>query len=181
VPRKLAIGTGATGETGPLLLHCQREVRSRARTSSAMRCNAHSSMVYRQCMLRTRALCGMRLHISSKLSSLVSTLLPKHASAAEHWCGPAASGPGQQAAACDACAGTAPRPLNLRDKNPAPGHDRWRGHPQVPKHATGCATAGTTSSSSWLQHAARRATRHAGSEQPTPQQGGIRPAQEARA
>ncbi len=44
------------------------------RACSATRCDAHSSRVYRQRMLRMRSLSGTRLHSSSMLSSLLSTL-----------------------------------------------------------------------------------------------------------
>ncbi len=48
-------------------------------------------------------------------------------------------------------------------------------------HAAGRTSVGITTSSSGWRTPARRATWHAGSRQPAPQQGRIRPAQEARA
>ena len=56
-------------------------------------------------MLRRRSRCGMRLHSSSMLSSLLSTLPQKHASAAMLRCGPASSEPGQQVAHAAAAPG----------------------------------------------------------------------------
>jgi hypothetical protein len=64
--------------------------------------------------MRMRSRCGTRMHVSSKFSSLLSTVAQEHASAAVHRCEPAASGPGQQVAACSGCAGTASRPVNQR-------------------------------------------------------------------
>jgi len=129
--------------------------------------------------MRMRSRCSTRMHGSSKFSSLLSTLAQEHASAAVHRCEPAASGPGQQVAAWSGCAGTASRLVNQRN-DPLLGNRAREGIPRCRARGR-LHECGHHDQQQLAARAARRAMWHAGARQPAPQQGRIRPAQEARA
>jgi hypothetical protein len=128
-------------------------------------------------MQRMRSLCDMRSHSSLKLSSLLSTLPQVHASTVHRW-GPAASGPGQQLPHAAAMLGLhvarSMRDDPLLDKTAGaamPACQRRRELRNCRHHDQQQLAAQT----------ARRAMWHARTKQLGPRQGGIRPAQEARA